>query len=54
MSAPFERPGAEQRGLSALLSGLMGNPAAAPEVLVRLTAASVDRTGPARRRDLPV
>ncbi len=36
-----------------LLPGLAGNPSAPPEVLIRLTAASIDRSGLARRRDLP-
>lgn len=35
------------------LRGLAGNPAAQPEVLVRLAAANIDRTVLARRRDLP-
>ncbi|MFS4095439.1 hypothetical protein [Streptomyces sp. AF1A] len=35
------------------LRGLASNPSAPPDVLVRLAAADIDRTGLARRRDLP-
>ncbi|MFI0976759.1 hypothetical protein ACH4SP_06990 [Streptomyces sp. NPDC021093] len=36
-----------------LLHGLAGNPSVQPEVLLRLTAARIDRSVLARRRDLP-
>ncbi|MFD5514762.1 hypothetical protein [Streptomyces sp. NPDC127066] len=53
MSSSTEPPAAAQPDLDVLLSGLAGNPSAPPEVLIRLTAASIDRSGLARRRDLP-
>ncbi|MGC4985378.1 hypothetical protein ACLQ18_32870 [Streptomyces sp. DT193] len=53
MSSSTEPPGAAQPDLDVLLPGLAGNPSAPPEVLIRLTAASIDRSGLARRRDLP-
>ncbi|MGW7613496.1 hypothetical protein ACWGKW_40900 [Streptomyces sp. NPDC054766] len=39
--------------MEVLLPGLAGDPSAPPEVLIRLKAANIDRSGPARRRDLP-
>ncbi|WP_328444296.1 hypothetical protein OG780_02860 [Streptomyces sp. NBC_00386] len=53
MSSSTEPPAAAQPDLDVLLPGLAGNPSAPPEVLIRLTAASIDRSGLARRRDLP-
>lgn len=55
MTAPdfFNPPATAQADLDALLRGLMGNPSASPELLPRLTAATLDRSGLAGRRDLP-
>jgi hypothetical protein len=53
MTASFGLPAITQPGLDALLRGLAGNPSAPPGVLLRLTAADIDRSGLARRRDLP-
>ncbi|MGW1028516.1 hypothetical protein ACWD4J_33360 [Streptomyces sp. NPDC002577] len=53
MPASFELPAIPQPGLEALLRALAGNPSAPPEVLTRLTAANIDRSGLAGRRDLP-
>ena len=50
---PFELPAMMQPGLDVLLGGLAGNPCAPPDVLLRLTASNIDRSGLARRRDLP-
>jgi hypothetical protein len=49
----FELPAITQPGLDGLLRGLAGNPGAPPDVLLRLTAADIDRSGLARRHDLP-
>ena len=53
MSASCELPAIAQPVLETLLLGLAGNPSAPPEVLIRLTAANIDRSWLARRRDLP-
>ncbi|MFI6360963.1 hypothetical protein ACIBJF_52780 [Streptomyces sp. NPDC050743] len=45
MSASFELPAIAQPVLETLLLGLAGNPSAPPEVLIRLTAANIDRSG---------
>ncbi|MFE6552723.1 hypothetical protein ACFVHS_30600 [Streptomyces sp. NPDC057746] len=51
--ASFELPDTAQPALDVLLCSLAGNPSAPAEVLIRLTAANIDRSGLARRRDLP-
>ncbi|MET9043659.1 hypothetical protein ABZX34_12425 [Streptomyces sp. NPDC004362] len=53
MPASFELPDITQRAWEVLLRGLAGNPSAPAEILIRLTAANIDRSGLARRRDLP-
>ncbi|MFF3468125.1 hypothetical protein [Streptomyces sp. NPDC002619] len=53
MPASFELPTIAQPALETLLRGLAGNPSAPAEVLIRLTAANIDRSGLAGRRDLP-
>lgn len=46
-------PALTSPALARLLLGLVGNPSAPPEVLVRLTKADIDRSALAQRRDLP-
>jgi hypothetical protein len=53
VSSFFDLPAGVRPVIEALLRGLAGNPSAPPEVLLRLTAANIDRSGLARRYDLP-
>ncbi|MER7963202.1 hypothetical protein [Streptomyces ardesiacus] len=53
MSASLRLPAIAQPFWETLLFGLAGNPSAPPDILMRLTAANIDRSGLARRSDLP-
>jgi hypothetical protein len=53
VSSSFGLPAITQPGLDALLRGLASNPGTPPDVLLRLTAANIDRARLARRRDVP-